>query len=540
MIIPDVILPEQIVESILSKDEYKLFREAIKRPLPVTMRLNILRMAIEDFEGHLNRLNILWEKNPYLDLAYCITNLTEDANTWITRQRLLGVLYAQNYSSMIPPLALGIVNDVKTLVDLKVLDLCAAPGSKTTQLSQMMNNYGIIVANDYSLHKNRRAFILHRNLKLMGCLNVIVSTIDARRSDETSLGSRWPNFFNYVIADVPCTGTGTIREKNIPKRSRNDLYIITERQKAILQTAIKCVQPDGILIYSTCSYLPQENEQLLAPFIEKGIISVEPISIPMLRSHQGLTYFENEELPSELKNACRIYPFDHDSVGFFIAKLRIKDKTEKLRQSLEKPHIYRDIKNDISIPKDKQHWTIMGNEEKIAFWSDLYTQFGISNEKWKTHFELIKNNHGRVWMATTNLITLLIKLPWNVLERLLVPIAQQEHHSGRYRLIIDGVLIFHKDITKNVYILSQKQVEEWFTGKEVSISDKEHIPSQDINYESYFILKSLSDNQMIGCSKSVFTNGEEHFLNFMPKLRQFPMANLEKDLMVLTTDENES
>ena len=105
MTVSNTILPTQVIKSILSNDDYDLFTESIKRPLPVTMRLNTLRMTIEDFENHLNMLNVLWDKNPYLTYAYHLTNLTDETNKWITRQRLLGVLYAHNFSSMIPPLA---------------------------------------------------------------------------------------------------------------------------------------------------------------------------------------------------------------------------------------------------------------------------------------------------------------------------------------------------------------------------------------------------------------------------------------------------
>ena len=540
MTVSNTILPTQVIKSILSNDEYSLFTESIKRPLPVTMRLNTLRMTIEDFENHLNMLNVLWDKNPYLTYAYHLTNLTDETNKWITRQRLLGVLYAQNFSSMIPPLALEIENNLKTLTDLKILDICAAPGSKTTQLSQIMRNYGLIIANDYSLHKNRRAFILHRNLKLMGCLNTIVSTIDARRSDKTSLSSRWSNFFDYILADVPCTGTGTIRGKDIPKRSQDDLDKLVERQKAILQTAIQCVQPHGMVIYSTCSYLPQENELILAPLIENGTLSIEPLSISGLHAHPGLTYFDKIELPIQLKNACRIYPFDHDSVGFFIAKLKIKEKIDEPEFLKNISDNHESIENEFSIPRDKEHWKVMENEESQLFWAELYNQFGISQDNWIEDFTLIKNNHGRVWLATTQAIRFLLKLHWNALERLLVPIAQQEQHSPRYRLTIDGVLVFHKDITKNIYILSKQQEEEWFTGKEIIIPDDKQMVVQDKEQKTYVILKSSSSNQLIGCSKQVTNGGKTFLLNFMPRLRQFPVDSIEKDLVELITNENES
>jgi 16S rRNA (cytosine1407-C5)-methyltransferase len=195
---------------------------------------------------------------------------------------------------MVPPLVLAPKNTDR------VLDLTAAPGSKTTQLSALMGNKGTIVAND---EPEREIFIVN-NLSRLGALNVMVTNRDAKV---------WPlkNEFDKVLLDAPCSALGSnlnaIRRFSIP-----GIDSIASVQKRMIVSAFDALKPGGILVYSTCTYAPQENEEVLA-YLMAVREAARPEEIPLQIPHEhGLEGFEK---------AWRIYPQTLGSEGFFVAKI---------------------------------------------------------------------------------------------------------------------------------------------------------------------------------------------------------------------------
>ncbi|MHA1992558.1 MAG: RsmB/NOP family class I SAM-dependent RNA methyltransferase [Candidatus Hodarchaeales archaeon] len=499
------------LQKFIDKDDLRLLLEQNSKPLPTTVRLNRNRLQEKEFEDLLDKYEVIWEKNPFLSYAYLLQIPTELGHKFIFKLRMLGLIYFQNFSSMIPPLTLGF-HELEDYDKLKIIDTCASPGSKTTQLSQMMNNKGIILANDFS-KKNHRAYILHRNLKLSGSINVVISMQDARK-----LGPKWPNYFDAALVDVPCTGSGVIREREIPKRFENDLNKMFERQTKILESAIQLVKPGGTIIYSTCSYLPQENELVLKRFVDNNSVKVEPISAQNLRFHKGLSWFE-QELPKEMENASRIYPFDFNSVGFFVAKLRVQDKNGD-------QNFYDLTKN--TQEKDKyleEKWEFIEGNDKNRVWDNFSSNWGLKSENY-SGFDLIRNRKGRIWI-TTNIVSNFLRKRrnWHPPERLAVAIAQEEKNNpNEIRLTIDGVLVFQSEINKQKKIILNKNLEEqWFQGQSIDLSELN--PKYEEN--SYVILET-EDGIGIGCSK--FRNNQLY--NFLPKFRQYPTASDKKTIEI--------
>jgi NOL1/NOP2/sun family putative RNA methylase len=226
----------------------------------------------------------------------------------------LGYYYIQEVSSMLPVLALD------PQPDDFILDLCASPGSKTTQMAAKMNNEGTIIANDFKLD---RISILVSNLERCGVTNAIVTRKDAI-SLTSSLAKNNFRKFDKILLDVPCSGEGTLRSspKTFLQWNPKVVKKLSRQQKKFFAFAIKCLKKGGTIVYSTCTHAPEENEEVISFALETFPLKAETISIP-LKSRPGLVEWKNEKFHKDVCKACRIYPQDNDSEGFFVSKFTL-------------------------------------------------------------------------------------------------------------------------------------------------------------------------------------------------------------------------
>jgi tRNA (cytosine49-C5)-methyltransferase len=223
----------------------------------------------------------------------------------------LGKVYVQEAASMIPPLVLQPKpGDI-------ILDMCAAPGSKTTQMGAMMENKGLIVANDY---KGQRLQSLGINLQRAGLTNVVVSLMS---------GKRFHGFeFDKILVDAPCSGTGTIRKslKTISIWNPKMITKLAKQQKELLVSGFENLKVGGELVYSTCSVEPEENEGVVSYLLEKfENADVVKVKLPGLKLAKPITEFGKEKYDSRVKNTMRIWPQDNDTEGFFVCKIIKKE-----------------------------------------------------------------------------------------------------------------------------------------------------------------------------------------------------------------------
>ncbi|MHA1783684.1 MAG: NOL1/NOP2/sun family putative RNA methylase [Candidatus Helarchaeota archaeon] len=226
-----------------------------------------------------------------------------------TTEYLQGYYFIQRLSSMLPPIILN-PND-----DELVLDMCAAPGGKTIHLSNIMNNNGNIIALE---DDSRRIKSLISNLRRCRVKNVIVLKKDARTLK--SINKK----FDKILLDAPCTGEGLIIHDRSRKQSRSmkDIKIMSNIQKSLLNEGISYLKNGGILIYSTCSIAPEENEFVIDDVIKNHSIQIETIKSTF--GSPGITRIFNRELDPELKKAIRLYPHKDGMEGFFICKMKKK------------------------------------------------------------------------------------------------------------------------------------------------------------------------------------------------------------------------
>ncbi|MDA1029429.1 MAG: RsmB/NOP family class I SAM-dependent RNA methyltransferase [Bacteroidetes bacterium] len=208
----------------------------------------------------------------------------------------------------------------------RILDLCAAPGNKTAQISTRLGETGMVVANDIS---KARLGVLHGTIDRLGLTNVATTAYDARHFPIPQV------LFDHVIADVPCTCEGTSRKhprilsRNNPDERKRLIRIQTE----ILLRAIECTRPGGTIVYSTCTYAPEENEGVIQSVLDSkfGVPSFEilPVKIPGLTTSPGLTGWNEQSFDASMVRCARIWPHQNDTGGFFLALLRRTGKPDE-------------------------------------------------------------------------------------------------------------------------------------------------------------------------------------------------------------------
>jgi len=268
------------------------------------LRVNEIKIGIDELRTRLESKGFELE-NTHLPEVLLVK--TAPMSIGATAEYMLGHYYIQDLSSCLAVDALD-VGQGQT-----ILDIAAAPGGKTTFIAQRMKNTGSVIA----LEPNeRRAKSMTFNLARCGVSNTAVFQLDGRNAEK--LGMK----YDRILLDAPCSCEGVIARDVTRKTSHTpgDVEYCSERQEKLIESAARLVKPGGVLVYSTCSFAPEENEMVVDSLLRNlGNISVEPIPY----GSEGMTRFNDHEFKGQLKNSRRLYPHLHDTTGFFIAKLRV-------------------------------------------------------------------------------------------------------------------------------------------------------------------------------------------------------------------------
>lgn len=295
--------------------DFDAFCAAQKNPLPKTIRVNTLRNTIDDFLGWRKEKHPKWNLSPHIFGEGVFAIDREDRTVPIGKSfgHIQGRLYMQEASSCLPPLALDIQPGQK------VLDVASAPGSKTTQMAALMNNTGLLVANEYS---GTRIKTLVFNLQKAGVGNTMVTKFSGEK-----FGEALPEFFDRILLDAPCTGEGTARKDSdaLTNWSEKRILSAAKLQKSLIISAFQSLAIGGKLTYSTCTLGPEENEAVVTFLQEQFPDAVEVLDLrnlfPGAEKGAGMTSFEGREFPDGEK-MLRIWPHTFNSEGFFVATIR--------------------------------------------------------------------------------------------------------------------------------------------------------------------------------------------------------------------------
>ncbi|AKG92365.1 NOL1/NOP2/sun family putative RNA methylase [Geoglobus ahangari] len=283
-------------------DDSREFLEFMAKPLRQSFRVNTLKAevgeVVERLSSHFELEQVPWVEEGFFVYGEGITNTPEFS---------LGLIFMQEASSMIPPLAL----DVEP--GMLVLDMAASPGAKTTQMSAYMENTGCIIANDV---KYPRINTLISNLQKFGAVNVRVTMKDGRYF------GRFREKFDRILLDAPCSNVGMIRKnyKYLKLWRQRDVEALSRLQKSLIMAAYKALRPGGVLVYSTCTLDPEENEEVVDYLLSNTDARLERIDLPV-KSREPVTEFRGKRYDEEVRKCLRIHPQDNDTEGFFVAKV---------------------------------------------------------------------------------------------------------------------------------------------------------------------------------------------------------------------------
>lgn len=282
-------LPELFLQRMSTQlgEEYEAFLQSLQRPRAVALRMNPLK-------GELPALPFVAEPVPWEPLGYYYD---PEARPGLHVFHEAGVYYLQEASAMAP------VALLEPQPGEKICDLCAAPGGKSTQIAGRLSGRGMLLCNEVS---PKRAKILSRNIERLGVANAVVTN-----ETPAVLAQRFPAFFDRVLVDAPCSGEGMFRKEEaaITDWSPETVQMCARRQGEILDCAAKMVKPGGRLVYSTCTFAPQEDEEAVEAFLENHPEFLpEPVEAPWFQESGPAMY--------------RMWPHKLLGEGHFAAVLR--------------------------------------------------------------------------------------------------------------------------------------------------------------------------------------------------------------------------
>jgi len=294
---------EKFIERYSKLTNWDEFSKICAKPPKKAIRVNTLKISIEDLKKRLSHLNL--KQVPWCKEGFFVEEKISLGNQ---KEHALGLYYVQDPSSMIPPIVL----DPKP--GETVLDMCAAPGSKSTQIAMYMKNEGLLICNDY---KGLRIKPLGLNIQRCGCSNAAITIMEGRH-----FGSKGITF-DKILVDAPCSGTGTIRKsfKTTKIWNPNMIKRIAAQQKQLLNTALDITKSGGKVVYSL---EPQEDEGVIDHILKtRDDVILNEFELPLKRGEPVLE-FNGETYDPEVAKTMRIWPQDNDTEGFFIASLTKK------------------------------------------------------------------------------------------------------------------------------------------------------------------------------------------------------------------------
>lgn len=407
--------------------DFRDFMEFIKRPLLQSFRVNTLKAKRDEILLLLKDLKI--KLLPFYNNGFLLQEKTRFGNH-ITHN--LGMIYIQEIASMIPVVVL----DPKP--DEVVLDLCAAPGSKTTQIAQSMENSGLLVANE--INRKRAQGLIH-NIKRCGLLNEAVIILRGQRIDKIL-----PDYFDRILIDAPCSAEGTIRKSKavLYHWGLKNIQRMAKIQKGLIVSGFRALQPGGTMVYSTCTLAPEENEGVVAYLLDRfPEAEIMPITIPNFKIRPGITKWQGETFDKRLKSCARILPQDNDTAPFFIARI---------------------IKRGVF----KRRIDYMG---KIEFEGSavehFYRRFGVDPKRFKGYS--IFQNKGMSFISTPQVYSF-----WEV-KTIRKGLEFGKIYGQEIKPDNDLIQVFGKKANRNYYEIKEHQLNKFLKGETIRIDSRSGI-----------------------------------------------------------------
>lgn len=302
-----------------NEKDYNNFVKIILTPQRKSFRINTIKVKTKVEQKQLIQ-NLISKGLDIFPVPWCETgyfvNYEKDKRIDLGNlyEHFLGQIYVQEATSMMPPLILDIPDKINS--NFRVLDVASSPGSKTTQIGALMKNEGILIANEF---ERSRLNPLKLNIERSGLSNIIIIN-----SDGTKIESE--NLFDRIMLDVPCSGSGIMRKnpKVLKEYNPKLLKSISRLQYNLLEKSFSLLKKGGILVYSTCSLDPEENEFVIEKFLNNQK-DVKLLKVDLKNTIQTnlIKQFKSKEISKQVyERTLRIWPQNNNTGGFFIAKIQ--------------------------------------------------------------------------------------------------------------------------------------------------------------------------------------------------------------------------
>lgn len=418
------------------------FVAACQRPLRRSIRVNTLKISVGAFLDLVSPYGWQLTPVPWCEEGFWIERDDEESlPLGSTAEHLSGLFYIQEASSMLPVAALFADENQPE----RVMDVAAAPGSKTTQIAARMNNRGAILANEFSAS---RVKVLHANISRCGIHNVALTHFDGR-----VFGAALPEAFDAILLDAPCSGEGVVRKdpdalKNWSVASNLE---IAATQRELIDSAFHALRPGGTLVYSTCTLNRDENEDVCLWLKQRYADAVEFLPLD--------TLFDSASHAATPEGFLHVFPQIYDCEGFFVARLRKTRAVDPLPAPAFK------VGNFPFAPvKGREAAQVQAAASKVGLhWDE-------SLRLWMRDKEL--------WLFPTTIEPLIGKVRFS---RLGIRLA--EIHNKGYRWQHEAVIALAGD--ENTFALTHQEAEEWYRGRDVY---PENSPAQDeviVTYQGF-------------------------------------------------------
>ncbi len=423
--LPDAFL--QHIESYLPADLLiDDFIAACHRPLRRAVRVNTLKITVADFKVRAKEKGWLLTPIPWCEEGFWIDEMAgSETPLGNTSEHLTGLFYIQEASSMLPVAAL-FQGEVKAV---NVLDMAAAPGSKTTQIAAKMQNKGVLIANEYSASRIKS---LHANLLRCGIYNVALTHFDG------AVFGKWlPESFDAILLDAPCSGEGAVRKD--PDAMKNwSVSAIDEMaqvQKNLIVSAFMALKPNGVLVYSTCT-LSREENQAVCDYLKQthgDAVKFESLADVFPDAKKAITQ----------EGFLHVYPQIYDTEGFFVARIRkLTSIVDSNKTFCRKNFPYNKVAN-----KEKDTIT-------TALKEALFIELPDGVSLWQ--------RDNVIWLFPDAIESLLTEIR---LDRIGIKLA--EIHKRGYRWQHEAVIALAKGTEPCCINVEAEAAREWYMGRDI-------------------------------------------------------------------------
>ncbi|NAW68776.1 16S rRNA (cytosine(1407)-C(5))-methyltransferase RsmF [Vibrio sp. V27_P1S3P104] len=446
----NVALPEEFLATIAEILPPHLnlsdFIQACQRPLRKSIRVNTLKITVSDFMQQAQSKGWQLDAIPWCDCGFWITADESEVPLGNTAEHMAGLFYIQEASSMMPVSALFMQ---QTATFDAVLDMAAAPGSKTTQMAALMDNQGVLVANEYSAS---RVKILHANIERCGIRNVALSNFDGQ-----VFGGWLPEQFDAVLLDAPCSGEGTVRKDPDAMKnwSKSSVLSIACTQKSLIESAFQALKVGGIMVYSTCTLSREENQDICW-HLKKAY--GDAVTFERLDS-----LFEQASHAITEEGFLHIFPQIYDCEGFFVARIR-------KNAAVPSPQVKKRLGQ---FPFEKANAKICAEINQ-----QLKTSLGITLPN-ETSLWLRDND---IWLFPTALEPMLGELRFS---RMGIKIAETHKHGYRWQHQLATTLAVGHNIHR--IELTKAQAREWFMGRDIRPEQSQNQGEVIVSYQGHAI-----------------------------------------------------